>query len=108
MKKYLLPVVLALLAGSLCAANASPKENVINAAKKLAAKANYSWETTVTNLNSSRFHFGPNEGKTEKGGLTWYSMTMNDNTTEIVMKGTNAAGFWCVSMTACYHGPGAS
>ncbi len=91
MKRYLSLVILTLLAVPLCSANASPEENVINAAKKLADKNNYSWEMTVTNLNNSRFHIGPNEGKTEKGGYTWYSMTMNDNTTEVLMKGTNAA-----------------
>jgi hypothetical protein len=91
MKKHLSLIVLALLAGPLCAANAGPKENVINAAKKLAAQKNYSWEMTITNLSNNRFHFGPNEGKTEKDGYTWYSMKMNDNTTEILMKGTNAA-----------------
>ena len=90
MKKNIL-FALALLAGSLLAAAASPKESVLNASKKLTDGGNYSWEVTVTNLNSSGFRFGPNEGKTEKGGYTWYSMTMNDNTTEFVMKGTNAA-----------------
>ena len=91
MKKLMLFVVPALLAGPLLAADAGSKDNVINAAKKLADKNNYSWEVTVTNLNSERFHFGPNEGKVEKGGYTWYSMKMNDNTTEILMQGTNAA-----------------
>ena len=84
-------VVPALLAGPLLAADAGSKDNVINAAKKLADKDNYSWEVTVTNLNSDRFHFGPNEGRIVKGGYTWYSMKMNDNTTEILMQGTNAA-----------------
>jgi hypothetical protein len=91
MKKYILFSVFALLAGPLFGAGASPKDEVINASKKLAGEKNYSWEATVTNLNDNGFRFGPTEGKTEKGGYTWYSMTMNDNTTEIVMKGTNAA-----------------
>ena len=91
MKKYILFGVLALLAGPLFAADASPKDDVINAAKKLADKNNYSWVATSTNINGNGFRFGPTEGKTENGGYTWYSMTMNDNTTEIVMKGSNAA-----------------
>jgi len=90
MKKHILFVVLALLAGPLLVV-AGPKENVLNASKKLADKGNYTWEVTVTNINGGGFRFGPNEGKTEKGGYTWYSMTMNDNTTEILMEGTNAA-----------------
>ena len=73
--------MLALLVGPLLAA-AGPKENVLNASKKLADKGNYTWEVTFTNLNGNGFRFGPNEGKTEKGGYTWYSMTMNDNTTD--------------------------
>lgn len=89
MKKYML-FVLALLAGPLFAV-AGPRENVLDASKQLADKGNYTWEVTFTNLNGNGFRFGPSEGKTEKGGYTWYSMTMNDNTTEIVLKGTNAA-----------------
>lgn len=91
MKKYLLLGVLGLLAGPLFGAGTSPEAEVTTAAKKLAGEKNYSWEVTITNVNGSGFRFGPNEGKIEKGGYTWYSMTMNDNTTEIVMKGTNAA-----------------
>ncbi len=91
MKKYMVFLALALLAGPLLAADAGSRDKIINAAKQLADKNNYSWDVTVTNLNSRRFHFGPNEGKIEKGGYTWYSIKMNDNTTEILMQGTNAA-----------------
>ena len=89
MKKNIL-FTLALLAGPLLAV-AGPKDDVINASKKLADTGNYTWEVTINNANGGGFTFGPNEGKTEKGGCIWYSMKMNDNTTEFVMKGTNAA-----------------
>jgi hypothetical protein len=91
MKNYILIGTLALLTGPLFAADSSPKDDVISAAKNLTDKDNYTWEVTINNVNGGGFSFGPNEGKTEKGGYTWYSMKMNDNTTEIVMKGTNAA-----------------
>src|ERR1700687_2583754 len=91
MKKYLLFGVLTWLAGPLLAADASSRDEVVNAAKKLASADSYSWETTVTNVSGNGFRFGPTEGKIEKAGTTWFSMTMNDNTTEVVMKGDKAA-----------------
>ena len=47
MKKHLLFGAVALAAGSLVAADSSPKDEVKSAAGKLAAKSNYSWRTTV-------------------------------------------------------------
>lgn len=91
MKKHLCFAVLALLTAPILMAAASPKDDVLNASKKLAGEGNYTWKVTINNANGGGFTMGPNEGKTEKGGLTWYSMTFGDNTTEIVMKGTNAA-----------------
>jgi len=91
MKKYILSWTLALLAGPLLVVAADPKDDVLNASKKLADAANYTWDVTINNANGGGFSMGPNKGKIEKGGYLWYSMTFNDNTTEIVMKGTNAA-----------------
>jgi hypothetical protein len=91
MKNYLLPGTLALLAAPLLMVAADPKDDVLNASKKLADTASYTWDVTINNANGSGFNMGPNKGKIEKGGYLWYSMTFNDNTTEIVMKGTNAA-----------------
>ena len=42
MKKNILISTMALLAGSLLAADSSPKDDIIAAAKKLADKSNYS------------------------------------------------------------------
>ena len=71
MKRNLLIGTIALLAGSLLAADSSPKDDVVAAAKKLADKGNYSWKTTMDLGPDSQFTPGPTEGKVEKGGLTW-------------------------------------
>jgi hypothetical protein len=91
MKRNLLSGLVALLAVPLLAADASPKADVKNAAAALGDQANYSWRTTVEVGNGSPFRPGPAEGKTEKGGYTTLSMSFNDNTSEIVRKGTNGA-----------------
>jgi hypothetical protein len=91
MKKSLLFGLMTLLAGPLFTANASPADDVVNAAKKLAGEANYSWNTSVTNVSGNGFRGGPAEGKTVKDGATWVSMTRNDTTTEIVMQGGKTA-----------------
>jgi hypothetical protein len=91
MKRHILPGLMALLAGSLMAADSSPKADVKNAAAALGSQTNYSWRTTVEAGNTSRFRPGPTEGKTEKGGYTTLLMSFNDNTSEAVLKGTNGA-----------------
>lgn len=85
------------------AAAASPslafddKDDVKAAAKKLADAANYSWTTTIKNNAEAggqapaRFSPGPIEGKTEKDGVTWYSMKQGENTFEAAMKGEKFA-----------------
>src|SRR5262245_54105979 len=99
MKKQILVLSLAGLAGALLAAEPSAKEEVTNAAKQLGDKANYSWKTTVVVPESAQFKPGPTEGKTEKDGLTHVKMSFRDNTTELVKKGektafTNLDGDW--------------
>jgi len=99
MKKQLLIAALAGLTGSLLAADTSAKEEVINAAKKLGDKPNYSWKQTVVVPESAQFKPGPSEGKTEKDGFTHLKLSFGDNTTELVKKGdkiafTNPDGEW--------------
>src|ERR1039457_4147502 len=89
MKKNMLSGIIGLLAGSLMAADSSPKEDITAAAKKLAEKSSYSWKATMDFGPNSQFTPGPTEGKTEKDGFTWLSSTFQDNTSEGVMKGTN-------------------
>ena len=91
MKRNILFAALILAAGSLIAADSSPKDDVINAAKQLGQKDNYSWKSTVENNGGGQNRGGPTEGKTEKGGLTSLSMTRGDNTTHAVVKGEKGA-----------------
>jgi len=77
-------------AGSLLAADSTPKDDVTNAANVLAGQ-NYSWRTTAEAANNARFRGNPTEGKTEKDGYTTLSMKFGDNPAELVMHGTNCA-----------------
>src|SRR5664279_6525614 len=91
MKKNLLSGTMALLAGSLMAADSSPKDDVKNAAAALGSQTNYTWHATVEVPADSQFKPGPTDGKTEKGGYTTLSISFGDNTSEGLRKGTNGA-----------------
>jgi hypothetical protein len=91
MKNSILLGATTLLAGSLLAADSSPKDDITNAAKKLGEQANYSWKATVVVPEGTQFRPGPTEGKTEKGGYTHVKMSFGDNTTQAVIKGDKAA-----------------
>ena len=72
------------------------KDDVKAAADKLSNAPNYSWTTTIKNNVENpppggRFGGGPIEGKTEKGGVTWFSMKQGDNTFEAATKGEKFA-----------------
>jgi hypothetical protein len=91
MKKNLLSGALMLLAGSLLAADATPKDDVVAAAKKLDAQPNYSWKQNVVVPEDAPFKPGPTEGKLEKDGVTYFTSSFGDNTTKIFLHGTNSA-----------------
>jgi hypothetical protein len=91
MKINILIGLLALMAGSLMAADPGPKETLESAAKKLGEKANYSWKTTVVVPEDSRFKPGPTEGKTEKDGFTHFAISYGENTSYSVIKGEKRA-----------------
>jgi hypothetical protein len=91
MKTFLLSATMTLLAGSLLAADASPKDDVKAAAAALGAETNYTWQATVEVPPDSQFKPGPTDGKTEKGGFTTLSFSFGDNTTAAVIRGTNGA-----------------
>jgi hypothetical protein len=81
------------------AADASPKDEITAAAKKLDSQSNYSWKATVVVPESAQFKPGPTEGKTEKDGFTYVEISFGDNVTEGVKKGdkavvTDADGNW--------------
>ena len=99
MKRNILFTTMVLFAGSLFAADSSPKDDIIAATKKLGDNGNYSWKTTVVVPESARFKPGPTEGKTEKDGFTYVTMSFGENMTEAVIKGdkavvTNQDGDW--------------
>jgi hypothetical protein len=88
MKRNVLISAITLIAGTLLAAES---EDIKAAAKKLGEQKNYSWKTTVVVPEGSQFRPGPTEGKTEKDGFTFLSMTFQDNTIEAVVKGEKGA-----------------
>ncbi len=67
---------------------AADKDDVKNAAQKLAAADSYSWTTTV---ESPQFSPGPSHGKIQKDGLAWTDFTMQNNTVEAFIKGPKGA-----------------
>ncbi len=87
MKRNILLGIVMLATGSLLAAEAGAKEDVVAAAKKLGDKGNYSWKTT---MEAGNFN-GSTDGKTDKDGLVSLSMTFGDNTTEAYVQGGKGA-----------------
>ena len=85
MKKNILFGALLFAAGTLLAADSSPKDDVVAAAKKLAA-AGYSWKSTMDLGPDSPFTPGPTEGKVDKDGYIWLSSQFQDNTSIGVAK----------------------
>jgi len=70
---------------------ADPKDDIAAAAKRLGEQSSYSWKTTVVVPESAQFKPGPTEGKTEKDGFTYVTLSFGNNLTEAVMKGDRAA-----------------
>jgi hypothetical protein len=87
MLKRLLLCCLSVVAFSAVVVQADPKDDIKAAIQKLADSPNYSWSTATT----GGFMRGPQTGKTEKDGYTVLSVTMRENTLEIIMKGEKAA-----------------
>jgi len=83
------------LAFSLSAADSAAKDEVLNAAKKLAAAPNYSWRSTTEMAGDGggggRMRPGPTEGRAEKDGVTQLTMTRGDTTTEAFLKADKSA-----------------
>lgn len=97
LKNFLIGAVIAATATSVLAADA--KEEVTKAAKALAEKENYSWKTETVVPEGTQFRPGPTEGKADKAGTVYLTLTFGDNMTEAVIKGdkatyTNQDGEW--------------
>jgi hypothetical protein len=101
-----------LMAGSLLAAESTPKEAVMAAAKKLGETSNYAWKTVVVVPETAQFKPGPTEGKTEKDGFTCFAMSFFDNSLQVATKGekqavTDQEGNWrAVAELDNEEGPG--
>jgi len=94
MNKRILTYTLAFFAGSLGLAQADSKEDVMAAAKKLAAAGSYSWTSARKadpNADNNRFGGGTTEGKTQKDGFTMVTMPRGDNTFVAAIKGDKQA-----------------
>jgi len=101
MKRHFLFVAAAMLSGSAMFAQAAPKDEVTDAAKKLADAKSYSWKSTTERQGGNQgqgqgqgrggFGGGPVEGQTEKDGFTHIAMTVGDNTVEAITKGDKGA-----------------
>ena len=99
MKQNLFLILPLAIAPALFAADSSPKEAVTTAAKKLEEVGNYTWKTTTVVPETARFKPGPIDGKTEKDGFTYVTLSMGDTLSEIALKGeksvvTNTEGDW--------------
>src|SRR4030095_13679338 len=68
---------------------ADSKEDLTKAAKGLSDKGSDRWRTRVAVPPDTQCRPGPTDGKTEKDGATYVKMSVNDNTTECVIKGKN-------------------
>ena len=55
MKNYIMPLMVVVLSSAFMVADASPKDDVNNAAMALANETNYSWEATVEVPEDSQF-----------------------------------------------------
>jgi hypothetical protein len=91
MKTISLSVLATMMAGSLIAADASPREIMTNAAVKLGGTTNYAWKAVVVVPEDAPFKPGPTDGKTEKDGFTCFSMTFFDNKMQVIAKGDKRA-----------------
>ena len=91
MKKIPMSLALALVASQLVAADSNPKDDVVAAAKKLGAAPNYSWKQNVVVPEDAQFKPGPTEGKAEKSGVTYFTVSFGDNTTKLFLKNGQSA-----------------
>jgi hypothetical protein len=91
MKRTALLLITAIALSNCGLRAAETKDEITSAAKALGAKDNYSWRTTVKVPEDAPFKPGPTDGKTEKDGYTWLTMTFGDNETKAVLKGDKAA-----------------
>ena len=88
MTHRILLATLIAISGSLVA-RADTKSDVQAAAQKLAAADSYSWKSTTEGGQGRGA--GPIEGKAQKDGLVMLTITRNDNSMEVFLKGGKGA-----------------
>ncbi len=92
MKHLFLLLGIATMAHCLPAVDAEEKKDLQTALKKLGEKPSYSWTSTPkTEGTGVNWRQGPTEGKAEKGGYSYCTMTFNDNPIELAFKGDKGA-----------------
>jgi len=77
----------AMLAGSLLAVQAAPKDDLAKAIKQLADAGGYTWKATT---ESPQFNMGPTVGKIDKDGWALVSRTWGENTVQSAHHGEKA------------------
>src|SRR5436190_22283656 len=70
---------------------AEPKDELKAAAKKLAAKPNYSWSLTTKSQGEGGGPAGDSDGKTEKDGYSFLTLSFGNTEVELAFKGDKAA-----------------
>jgi hypothetical protein len=90
-KTMLFSAAVALVNLSLAAADSTPKADLDAGLKKFAGATNYSWHQTMVVPEDSPFKPGPTEGKWEKDGYTWFTVSFGDNESKVVLKGDKGA-----------------
>src|SRR2546425_2730692 len=93
MKKILALGVVLIASGAAMAGSRDPKEDVRNAARKLADQANYGWAATTTGTNEGKDpqEKGTTQGKTQKDGCTHLLTDKGGKATEAAVKGERVA-----------------
>lgn len=86
MKRQLLFSVSLLAAGALFAADSTPKDDILQAAKKL-GQDSYSWQAS---MEAGNFN-GETKGKIDKAGMVQLTMTFGDNTVEAFLQNGKGA-----------------
>jgi hypothetical protein len=87
MKSNLLAGLSLLITASVFAAESTPKDAVLAAAKKLGENTNYTWKAVVVVPDDAPFKPGPTDGKAERDGFTSFSMTFFENKFQVIAKG---------------------
>jgi len=91
MKQILVLGLVGVMAGTLVAAESSPKEKVANATKQVGEQNNYSWTTSMKEGDGSPGRLGPIEGKAQKDGVTLLGFSVGGLPVEVCMKGDKGA-----------------